>query len=112
MGCGIVSNLALEAGITPGVNVLEDVSTDYAGAGVSVKRTLIKKGQQVIQHKHAYPHLSILMSGVVFLCTDEGQRRIDARLEPQSIVIEADKYHAVIAVTNAEWLCVYVEGKV
>jgi quercetin dioxygenase-like cupin family protein len=112
MGCGVVTARALEAGITPGVNVLEDVSANFDGAGVSVKVTPLKEGMEVIQHKHAYPHLSILMSGVVVLKTDDWSRIINAKKEPQSVVIEADKYHAVIAVTDAVWLCVHSEGKV
>lgn len=111
MGCGVVTARAIEAGITPGVNVLEDVSKNFEGAGVSVKVTPLKAGMEVIQHKHAYPHLSILMSGVVVLKTDNWSKTINAKKEPQEVVIEADTYHAVIALTNAVWLCIHSEGK-
>jgi quercetin dioxygenase-like cupin family protein len=111
MGCGTITRLAQEASISPGVNVLEDVSTNFDGAGVSVKVTPLKAGQEVIQHKHKYPHLSVLMSGVVLLRTDSTEKMISATKEPQSIIIEADTYHAVYAVTNAVWLCVHSEGK-
>jgi quercetin dioxygenase-like cupin family protein len=111
MGCGTITRKAIDAGIIPGVNVLEDVSTNHVGAGVSVKATPLKKGMEVIQHKHSYPHLSVLVSGLVALKNDDFSRIIDARKEPQSVVIEANQYHSVIALTDALWLCVHVEGK-
>jgi quercetin dioxygenase-like cupin family protein len=112
MGCGIVSSRAIEAGINPDVNVLEDVSKNFEGAEVSAKVTPLTAGMEVIQHKHRYPHLSILMSGTVVLKTDDWSRIMNASKEPQSVVIEADKYHAVIAITDAVWLCIHSEGKV
>jgi quercetin dioxygenase-like cupin family protein len=112
MGCGVVTARALEAGVTPGVNVLEDVSQDFEGAGVSVKVTPLIAGMEVIQHKHRYPHLSVLMSGIVIVKTDDWSRTLDASKAPQQIIVEADTYHAVIAVTDAVWLCVHSEGKV
>jgi quercetin dioxygenase-like cupin family protein len=111
MGCGVVTARALEAGIDPNVNVLEDVSTDHEGCGVSVKVTPLKKGMEIIQHKHAYPHLSVLMSGIVTVMTDNWSRKLDATKESQQLVIEADTYHAVIAHTDAVWLCIHSEGK-
>lgn len=111
MGCGVVTSRAIEAGINPDVNVLEDVSKNFEGAGTSVKVTPLKAGMEVIQHKHQYPHLSILMSGTVVLKTDAWSRILNATKEPQSVVIEADTYHAVVAVTDAVWLCVHKDGQ-
>jgi quercetin dioxygenase-like cupin family protein len=110
MGCGIVTNLAESLGIKPGQNVLEDVSHNFSGADVSVKLTPIKAGFIVIQHKHDYPHLSVLMSGQVVVKTDNTSRILDARRAPVEMVIEAGVYHSVTAITDSLWMCIHTDN--
>lgn len=107
MGCGKITTLAEKLGIQAGINVLEDISTDFEGAGISLKFVPLKKNQFVIQHKHKYPHLSVLLSGKVLLESDGSQKLLDASIEPQSIVIPAGAYHQVTALSDAVWLCVH-----
>jgi quercetin dioxygenase-like cupin family protein len=109
MGCG-VTQLATQLGVQPGVNVLEDVSKNFEGAGVSVKMTPLKAGLKVIQHKHEYDHLSILLSGKVIVTNDNMTYTLDATKTPKSLIIEAGEYHSVYAVIDAVWLCVHKTG--
>lgn len=110
MGCGTVTSLATKLGIEPGKNVLEDISTNLSGADVSVKITPFKAGMVGIQHKHEYPHLSVLMSGQVVLKTDTTSRILDARKGPVSVVVEANEYHQVTAIEDSVWLCIHKVG--
>jgi quercetin dioxygenase-like cupin family protein len=110
MGCGVTQK-AEYYGIEAGINVLDDVSQDHTGAGVSAKIVLLKAGVNVIQHKHDYPHLSILLSGKVFVRTDEENFWMDAKEKPVSRIIPAGMFHDVLALTDSEWLCIHLEGK-
>ena len=104
MSCGIVTEFVSKHNISLD-NVLEDISTNYEGAGILVKQVLIPKGMQVVQHKHKYEHLSILQYGKVTLITDEYTKELCG---PDSIVIPADTHHMVIAHTDSMWLCVHI----
>ena len=104
MSCGIVTEFLKQNPITGHENVLEDISTNYGGAGVLVKQVLIERGMQVVQHKHRYAHLSILQYGHVTISTDQWTRQMHG---PDSIVIEAGINHMVIAHTDSMWLCVH-----
>jgi quercetin dioxygenase-like cupin family protein len=104
MGCSTVKQLADQLGLKEGINV--DIGTDLHGAGVSIKVTPFKKGMTCIQHKHAYAHLSVLLSGRVILKTDAYAVTLDASDKPVSVVIEANMLHQVTALTDAVWLCV------
>lgn len=105
MSCGIVTEFLKINPIVSNTNVLEDVSTNYAGAGICVKQVLLERGQKVIQHKHKYPHLSILQHGQVTVYTDKWERKM---IGPASVVIEANINHMVVAHTDAMWLCVHI----
>ena len=105
MSCGIVTEFLREHPIVSNTNVLEEVSLNYVGAGICVKQVLLKKGQQVVQHKHKYAHLSILQKGRVTVYTDELELELRG---PASFVIEANVNHMVIAHTDAMWLCVHI----
>lgn len=104
MSCGIVTQYLKEHPIVSNGNVLEDVSTNYVGAGIGVKQVLLMAGQQVVQHRHKYAHLSILQYGRVTVITDDFTREMEG---PDSIVIAAHKNHIVIAHTDSMWLCVH-----
>lgn len=108
MSCGIVTKQAEALGIKPGTNVLEDISHNLHGCGVSVKVTPLARGMKVIQHKHSYDHLGVLLTGRVIVQTDNDTCVLAADDGPMSIIIEADIYHSVTAVTDAVWQCVWL----
>lgn len=112
MGCGVITK-EVEAlgGIKDGVNVMEDVSENFAGAGVRVKQTRIPKGYQVYQHKHSYAHLSILVSGFVKVETDDHTEILDATDGSKSILIGANEYHKVTAYEDSVWMCIHRDEK-
>jgi quercetin dioxygenase-like cupin family protein len=103
MSCGVTQFLK-EHPIVGNRNVLEDISTNYVGAGVGVKQVLLPAGYQIVQHQHKYAHLSILQYGRITIMTDDFTREMEG---PDSIVIAAHKNHMVIAHTDAMWLCVH-----
>lgn len=105
MGCG-VTQFMRENNVQMS-SALEDVSTDFRGAGLWVKHVPLKAGQCVIKHKHDYAHLSVLLSGIVTVETDEGTHQLDG---PTSIVISAGLYHKLTALTDALWMCVHAEN--
>lgn len=103
MGCG-VTQFIKDNNIVMTEDVLEDVSVNYTGAGVGVKQVLLRAGQVVIQHKHKYAHLSVLVYGKVTVKTDDFTRDMEG---PEGMVIEAHVNHMVTAHTDALWLCVH-----
>jgi quercetin dioxygenase-like cupin family protein len=103
MGCGVVTEFIQKHPLSV-ENVLEDFSTNYEGVGLKVKQVLIPAGHQVVQHKHPYPHLSILQYGRVQVMTDEWTKEL---VGPDCLVIEAHVHHMVIAHTDAMWLCIH-----
>lgn len=129
MGCGIVSKIPengkllayvdhegqVRGSVTEFVEahggmvkgILEDVSANFESHGVNIKVTPIKKGLTVVQHKHKYPHLSILMKGKVWLETDSYRCQMVAG---QTTTIEAGIYHAVTALEDSVWLCVHTHA--
>jgi len=103
MSCGVTQFLQ-DNPIVGTDNVLEDISINYVGGGVGVKQVLLKEGVQVVQHKHRYAHLSVLIYGRVLVMTDDWSKELEG---PTSLVIEAHMNHMVIAYTDALWLCVH-----
>jgi quercetin dioxygenase-like cupin family protein len=104
MSCGAVTEF-LKSHPVRYDNVLEDISTNYEGAGICVKQVLIEAGMQVVQHKHRYAHLSILQYGHVTVSTDQWTKEMRG---PDSVVIEKGVNHMVIAHTDSMWLCVHI----
>jgi quercetin dioxygenase-like cupin family protein len=86
-----------------------NIGLDFSGAGLHVKVTTIPKGMRLVQHKHTYDHLSVLLSGRVIVKSDADTLVIDAGDSPKSLVIEAGRLHSVVALTDAVWLCVHKE---
>src|SRR5277367_6682760 len=113
MSCGTIQKQIKENGWTAGTNVLEDISLNFSGAGLHTKITLLKKDMQVFQHKHVYDHLSVLLDGIVIVETDEGPGHgpylMVAKDEPVSMVIKANIYHKVSALSDATWMCIHQE---
>jgi quercetin dioxygenase-like cupin family protein len=87
------------------------IGTDFTGAGLHVKLTELKKGMKLVQHKHTYDHLSLLLSGRVIVHLDTDAIVIDASATPRSMVIEAGRIHRVTAITDACWLCVHHDSE-
>lgn len=109
MPCGHITQLA-KASVTAGKNVFEDKAVNLSGAGTFCKVIGLVKNDFVIKHKHDYDHLSILLSGMVIVKTDDNEYVMDATVSPKSTVIKANEYHAVYALTDASWLCVHKES--
>lgn len=80
-----------------------DVVHHFAG-GVYAKQTAIPAGMVLVQHKHKFDHLSVLVSGTVELDVDGGRSTITG---PSCLAISAGKHHGVKAMTDTIWLCVH-----
>lgn len=72
----------------------------HFGGGVYAKETRIPAGYVMVQHKHRYEHLSLLASGIA---------EIGAVLRegPFVMVVPAECYHRVRAVTDCVWYCIH-----
>lgn len=88
---------------TPSLPVGESIAHHFGGK-VYIKETRINAGQILVQHKHAYDHLSYLVSGRASLEVDGGKRLIQG---PAAMTIEAGKHHGVTALTDCVWLCIH-----
>ena len=76
----------------------------FFGGGVYAKQTVIPAGVELLQHSHAFDHLSILATGsVVVRVNGESTPYVG----PACIVIKAGIPHAVKATTNAVWYCIH-----
>lgn len=76
----------------------------HFGGHVYIKETSIPAGQILVQHKHAYDHLSYLVSGTVVLEVDGHKELLHG---PAALTIEAGKHHGVTAMTDCIWLCIH-----
>ncbi|PNG53174.1 MULTISPECIES: cupin domain-containing protein [unclassified Variovorax] len=107
---------ALIGGAGPGAAaaVLKDADLAKAGVGVAhffgggayVKETEIPAGAALAQHAHDHDHLSYLVSGEVRLEV-EGHASPMWLRGPCAIEVKAGRTHAVHAVTDAVWLCIW-----
>jgi quercetin dioxygenase-like cupin family protein len=81
-----------------------DLIKHHFSDGLYSKETHIPEGMMLMQHIHAYSHMSILAKGkVVFLKGDE-KMIIEA---PACIEISAGEHHAVKALTDCVWFCIH-----
>lgn len=76
----------------------------HFGGSVYLKETHISAGHILVQHKHAYDHLSFLASGTVEVQVGDERQTISG---PSGLVIEAGKHHGVKALTDTVWLCIH-----
>lgn len=76
----------------------------HFGGSVYLKETHIPAGHILVQHKHAYDHLSFLASGTVEVQVGDKRQTISG---PNGLVIEAGKHHGVRALTDTVWLCIH-----
>lgn len=87
------------------MNTLDDLDIEHHfGGGIFAKRTLIRAGVVLAQHRHKHDHVSILASGSVVLEVEGIQRVLRA---PAEITIEAHKHHLVRALTDSVWYCIW-----
>lgn len=82
---------------------LQDIQHHFGG-DVYIKRTRFEAGDILVQHKHAFDHLSYLVCGTVDVNVDGVTTRY---VDEACILIEAGKHHGVRAITGAVWLCVH-----
>lgn len=78
----------------------------FAG-GVYAKGYTIPAGHRLVQHKHAYSHLSVLAAGRAVLLVDGERREI---VGPVCLTIEANKHHGVKALTDCVWYCIHADA--
>ena len=76
----------------------------HFSSGVYAKKTVIPAGMALVQHKHAFDHLSVLASGTVQITVDGDTKTVTG---PACLTIEAGKHHGVKAVTDAVWYCIH-----
>jgi quercetin dioxygenase-like cupin family protein len=72
----------------------------HFGGGVYIKETHIPAGCVLVQHKHRYDHLTVLVSGLAIVDGEE-------KLGPQIFVIPAEQNHGARTITDCVWLCVH-----
>lgn len=83
---------------------IDHLISHHFGGGVYAKETRIPAGLALVQHKHAFDHLSYLASGSVMVLEDGEMRQVDA---PACLTIKAGAHHGVKALTDAVWLCIH-----
>lgn len=76
----------------------------HFGGGSYAKETLIKAGELLTQHSHPHDHLSILARGTAKVSVDGVSTFYEG---PTCIHVPAHKAHAVEAVTDLVWFCIW-----
>lgn len=76
----------------------------HFGGDVYIKETLIPAGGALAQHAHSHDHQSYLVSGRVALTVDGATEYLNA---PARVLIRAGKEHAVHAIKQSLWLCIW-----
>lgn len=64
----------------------------------------VPEGAFVGKHKHNYSHISMLGKGTAIVHTDYGTTTVHA---PAAVLIEANKWHMIEAVTDIIWFCTH-----
>lgn len=72
--------------------------------GLYAKEIRIPAGQEVMQHRHNFDHLSVLASGRVLLAVDGVSKVLQG---PACVVITAGKSHKITSMTDAVWFCIH-----
>jgi quercetin dioxygenase-like cupin family protein len=76
----------------------------HFSSGLYAKETHIPAGHVLVQHRHAYDHLSILASGEVAI---EVGGETTVHTGPACLTIKAGAHHGVRAITDAVWFCIH-----
>ncbi|RYH17531.1 MAG: hypothetical protein EON54_27825 [Alcaligenaceae bacterium] len=81
-----------------------DSIAHHFGGGVYAKQAAIPAGSILVQHKHAFDHLSILAAGTVEVLVDGDRTELTG---PACLTIKANKHHGVKALTDVVWFCIH-----
>ena len=82
----------------------EDDAVHHFGGKVYAKQYTLAAGASIVQHRHSFDHLSILASGKVMIHVDGETTELEG---PACITIQAQKHHAIKALTDTVWFCVH-----
>jgi quercetin dioxygenase-like cupin family protein len=82
-----------------------DIEHHFIADEVYSKRTSIKAGASLGKHTHPFDHASALISGTVLLVVNGVKREITG---PRMLLIEANKEHAIHALTDVVWHCLHI----
>lgn len=83
---------------------LTDYIKHHFSDGLYIKETTIPAGMMLMQHKHAYSHMSILAKGKVIVLKGDEQKIVEA---PACLEICSGEHHAVKALTDCVWFCIH-----
>lgn len=81
---------------------------DEASGDVFMVETHAPAGHRLTQHAHDKPHLSYLVRGEAIVEVDGVRHR---HIGPAVLTIAAHKVHAVEAVTDIIWLCLWASDE-
>jgi quercetin dioxygenase-like cupin family protein len=82
-----------------------EVQEHHFIGGVYCKEVTIKDDCEIMQHKHEYDHMSVLVSGCAVV---DCEGDIQTYYAPEIIKIKAGKNHSVTAVNgDVKWLCIH-----
>jgi quercetin dioxygenase-like cupin family protein len=76
----------------------------HFGGGVYAKQIHIPAGSFIVQHKHAFDHLSVLASGKVYVGVGDEVVEYTA---PACVLIKAGANHVIEATADAVWFCIH-----
>lgn len=83
---------------------MENPPKHYVAAGIYAKEWLGRAGDAIQQHKHSFDHMSYLAIGEVLVEVDGTTAR---HIGPCALLIEAEKFHKITAITDCLWLCIH-----
>lgn len=81
---------------------------DLRSPTVHSKETKIRAGRKLMQHLHAFDHISILATGTVAVKAGEADEKYIKG--PAHLIIKAGVKHEVRAVTDVVWYCIHSPG--
>lgn len=97
-------NLDAEDLAEQGIHVEHHFCGTEPGPKPYIKETHIPSGMFLGQHMHRHDHLSVLVKGCVRMWIDGLPQDL---LAPRVLLLKAGSSHAVEAITDAVWLCVW-----
>lgn len=83
------------------------LSHHFVGKGYT-KIFEIKRGSTIGQHAHTKDHYGVLLLGRVVIDTDQARGEISA---PMTLNIEAGTAHAISAIEDSLWACVWHDAE-
>lgn len=83
---------------------MENMIAHHFSDGLYAKETHIPEGMMLMQHVHAFSHMSILAKGKVVVLKGDETNIVEA---PACLEIVAGEHHAVKALTDCVWFCIH-----